>query len=290
LGLLAIWFCNSLRIALLIGIGSTWSPAVALGGLHSQAGWIFFNLVAISVAGLSLRSPFFTKENGASETVPLAASSNVTAYLGPFLVLMAANIIAAAFSDGFDWLYPVKVIATLVALMLFPHGWKMLTHVSSDGEPSRRWSMLSPVLNGVLVFILWIGLVWRADDPRGVPEVLSAVPPAMAIVWIFFRVFGSVVTVPLVEELAFRGYLMRRLASPEFESMALRAAPFWSVAISSLAFGLMHQHWFAGMLAGAAYAIAARGRNRLRDAVLAHAVTNGLIAVMVLTCDAWWLW
>jgi CAAX prenyl protease-like protein len=216
--------------------------------------------------------------------------ANVTGFLAPFLVLMAFNLLAAAFSDGFDWLYPAKVIATVLALVLFPQGWRMLRQPCEARGPIRFGGTWLPILNGVIVFAVWVGLVWDADGSRGMPEALRAAPPAMAVIWIIFRVFGSVITVPIVEELAFRGYLMRRLAVPDFASVPLRSVPFWCVAASSLAFGLMHQQWLAGILAGGAYAFAARSHNRLRDAVLAHAVTNGLIAFTVLSRDAWWLW
>jgi membrane protease YdiL (CAAX protease family) len=43
-------------------------------------------------------------------------------------------------------------------------------------------------------------------------------------------------------------------------------------------------------LAGIAYALAYRRRGELSDAVMAHAVTNGLIAITVLTTGAWSLW
>ena len=45
--LLASWLMNLVRLAVLIAIGSAGYPAVALGGFHSQAGWILFRCVAL---------------------------------------------------------------------------------------------------------------------------------------------------------------------------------------------------------------------------------------------------
>ena len=60
LGVVAIWLANAVRIAALILIGTWFSPAVALGGFHSQAGWLAFNVVALGLVAVAGRSPFFS--------------------------------------------------------------------------------------------------------------------------------------------------------------------------------------------------------------------------------------
>ena len=45
-GIVIVWLLNAVRIALLILIGNAGAPHIALGGFHSQAGWIAFNGVA----------------------------------------------------------------------------------------------------------------------------------------------------------------------------------------------------------------------------------------------------
>ncbi len=60
--------------------------------------------------------------------------------------------------------------------------------------------------------------------------------------------------------------------------------------ISSVLFGLLHGRWFAGILAGLAYALVVRRRGNFGDAVLAHAITNAQIAATVLLTGAWQLW
>ena len=105
-------------------------------------------------------------------------------------------------------------------------------------------------------------------------------------IWIVFRVLGGVVTVPVAEELAFRGFLLRRLVSSDFESVCCRTWTWLSVAGSSVLFGLMHgDQWLAESLpvccTPACFCI---GRI---DAVFALAITNGLIAVCVLLGGRW---
>ena len=60
--------------------------------------------------------------------------------------------------------------------------------------------------------------------------------------------------------------------------------------VSSACFGLLHDRWLAGTLAGFCYALALYRRKQIGDAVLAHGCTNALIAVFVLTQGRWSLW
>ncbi|HET6335628.1 MAG TPA: CAAX prenyl protease-related protein, partial [Polyangiales bacterium] len=109
--------------------------------------------------------------------------------------------------------------------------------------------------------------------------------------WIAVRVVGSCLVVPIAEELAFRAYLLRRLISPNFLEVSKTQLTVVSFLASSLAFGLLHgRDWIAATVAGVAYALAQRVRGRTSDAVVAHAVTNALIAIAVLVFGAYWLW
>ena len=52
----------------------------------------------------------------------------------------------------------------------------------------------------------------------------------------------------------------------------------------------MHGRWLAGFAAGMIFALAYYRRGRVADAAVAHAVTNALIAALVLGGGAWNLW
>jgi len=127
-----------------------------------------------------------------------------------------------------------------------------------------------------------------AED--GIERALVALPPSWAAVWLGWRILGTVVTVPLAEELAFRGYLLRRLVAHEFEAVAARRFSWVGLLVSSLAFGALHGRLLAGTLAGMCYALAYRRRGELADAVVAHATTNAALAVWVMTVGSWSDW
>jgi exosortase E/protease (VPEID-CTERM system) len=278
LGTAVIWSVNAVRITALIAIGSWGAPEVALGGFHSQAGALAFAAVALGLVVLAQRLRFFA-------AVPLSAGvPNPTAgYVAPLLALVAATMVTAAFASTPERLYPVRVLAVAAALWLLRHhyaGW--------------QWSWSWPaVAIGVAAFALWMALEWAVPPAPGGAESaggLAGLPGGLAALWLAFRVVGSVVAVPLAEELAFRGYLIRRLIARDFQSVAPGRFTWLSFLVSSGLFGLLHGRWLAGMLVGMLYALALYRRGKVGDAVLAHATTNALLAVYVLATESWSLW
>ena len=96
---------------------------------------------------------------------------------------------------------------------------------------------------------------------------------------------------PIAEELAFRGFLARRLIDREFDRLPFSALTPLSVVVSSVAFGLLYgQHWIAGIVTGLACAAILRRRGRIGDAVVAHATSNLLLAAWILLRGDWGLW
>jgi exosortase E/protease (VPEID-CTERM system) len=283
-GVAILWSLNVLRITALILIGAAGAPAVAVGGFHSAAGWICFNAVAFGLSLVAQRLPWFTGKR----TPPPAASNDAienpsAAYLIPFLAILAAAMIGRASSGGFEWLYPLRFFAAGTALWVF-----------RDKYSKLDWSFdwLAPAV-GVAVFGVWMALESFHGAPANstLGTSLAALPAAGRIAWIAFRILAAVITVPVAEELAFRGFLMRRLISADFESVGLHVFRISAVLISSLAFGALHgDRWIAGAIAGLLYAGAQMWRGRIGDAILAHGVTNALIAAWVLYSGQWNLW
>ena len=80
---------------------------------------------------------------------------------------------------------------------------------------------------------------------------------------------------------------MRRLISADFQQVPPGRFTWLSFVVSSAVFGVLHGHWIAGTLAGMAYAAVVYRTGRFRDAVLAHAVTNGLLAAVGFETGYW---
>ena len=281
LALLLVWILNCLRVAALVLIGIWGAPEVAIDGFHTQAGWVAFCAVALGICVLARRVTWFLEAPVRESDVEV--SHPAAAYLIPLLAVLAASMLARLASDGFEWLYPLRVIAAAGALWYFRDHYRL-----------AQWRPGWPAVGyGVPVYALWVGYEYVAApaDIAGMPSALSGASAGLAVTWIAIRALGSIVTVPLTEELAFRGFLMRQFSGAEFESVRWRQVSWTAIMLSSLAFGLLHgARWIPGTLAGVAYALAVRQRGSLGDAVVAHAMTNALIAVTVLLTGMWHLW
>jgi exosortase E/protease (VPEID-CTERM system) len=279
IGTVLVWLLNVLRIVLLVIIGSSGHEDIATQGFHYHAGTLLFCTAALGLGAWAGSSRLFSaalpERRGETFDNPTAA------YLLPFVVILATALVTGSMSGGgFDALYGVRILTTAVVLWLVRDrlrdaGWRV------------SWS---GALLGVAAFAIWIGLAGGTEGHGDVGAAIGALDPAARLSWIALRCAGAIVLVPLVEELAFRGYLARRLTATDFERLSLRAISWPAILASSAVFGVMHHDAVAGGLVGILYALAARRRGQLGDAVLAHAVTNALLAITVLATGRWALW
>ena len=283
-GVATIFLLNAARIAALILIGNAGAPQIAVGGFHSQAGWIAFNAVAFGFSIAATRVPWLKSKDAVAPASANESSENPTLpYLLPFLTILAVGLLTTAASSDFEWLYPVRFLAAAAVLWTLRKRYLAL---------NWRFSWFGPFI-GVLVFALWIAFdaLAKTTSADAMPAALAASTASIRIAWIVIRALAAVVTVPFAEELAFRGFLLRRLATPRFETLPLTAFTWLGLAVSSVAFGLLHGHfWFVGTVAGLLYAWAMLRRGRIGEAVIAHATTNALLACYVLVFHKWHLW
>jgi hypothetical protein len=167
------------------------------------------------------------------------------------------------------------------------------------GGPSKP---LMSIVVGIAVFVIWvapdvIAPWWRHTLLFNNPIVghpAGNTPPASQHdpVFLTFRIAISVIAVPILEELFWRGWLMRWLIdSKDFERVPLGTfapAAFW---LTALLFASEHgSFWDVGLLAGIAYnGWMVRTRN-LWDCIIAHATTNGILAAYVIGAGKWEYW
>jgi len=119
---------------------------------------------------------------------------------------------------------------------------------------------------------------------------LAYLPSVLSLIWLGFRVLGSVLIVPIAEELAFRGYVIRKLTAQDFAAVRPGQVTWRAFFLSSLLFGVLHGRWVAGTVAGMGYALVFTQRGKLANAIVAHMTTNALIAMQVLMRHEWSLW
>lgn len=277
LGALAALAANVLRLSILILVGAWGYPNLAASGLHSKLGWILFTAMVLGTVAIAERLRWIQRAAPRAGEASGGVPAEAGAYLGPLLAALATALVTRAFGEGsFDPWYGARVVAgagVLLALRRFLP------------RPSLSWSWES------LAIGLTVGAAWVAFGVAEPPAGSASAPgghPGWA--WVAVRLAGSCLLIPVIEELAFRGFLLRWLASPEFERAPPRTWTWQAVALSSLAFGAIHAHFVLGTVAGVAFAVSSLRRGRLADAVLAHAVANGVIAGAVLLGGRWDLW
>jgi len=279
LGAVVIFGLNAVRIALLLLIGNAGYVEIASYGFHSQAGWITFIAASCGIAIGSQKVRWVCRR--APEATRVATDNPTTAFLLPFIVLLGVGIVSKALSGRFETLYPVRLVAGGAALWLCRPKLAAL---------NWQWSWRGPVA-GVAVFGFWILAAHYLLPLRDIPVQLASLPPLARSTWIASRVFTASLIVPFIEELAYRGYLMRRLTNEEFAVVPFQRVRYSALIITSILFGLGHGAlWMPGIVAGLAFGWIAIRQGSIGEAVAAHATCNALIAACVLEFGQWQLW
>ena len=222
-----------------------------------------------------------------------------TPRVAPFLVFLALTFCQGEFGAASAyWFYLAKTLAGVWLI------WEMRPMVSE-----MRWAFSwEAAVVGVGVFAVWVGISgeWTTQNSLWVKLGISH-PPAIPVLpwnpneqfgsgstlaWMFVivRILGSTFVVPPLEEVFYRSFLHRYIAKQNFLSVPLNQflpMPFFATAA---VFGFSHNEWLAGILCGAAYQWLVIRKNRLGDAMTAHAITNLLLGVWIVWKDAWYFW
>jgi len=215
------------------------------------------------------------------------AASPIYVRVMPFVTFYALTLCQGAVGGaGPYWCYLLK---TLVGAWLL---WQMWAFV-----PEMRWAFSwEAAVVGVAVCVMWIGLdpFYPKMTPSGpVPNPNLVFGQNSGFAWFFLMVhlLGSTVVVPPLEEVFYRSFLYRYFVKLDFQAMPFCRYHALSFVVTSVIFGAgEHYQWLAGVLCGMAYQWLVIRKNRLGDAITAHAVTNFLLGLWVIWKDAWNFW
>ena len=200
------------------------------------------------------------------------------------------------------WLFVAIIVLAWVAWDTGSDPMRLVRGLPWIGDFLRRMmppdlSVLPAALSGAQVALvagLIVGALWMLRLPPAATAAsvcvavwLYALPPAAAAAWVVLRAFGSIILVPMAEELAFRGYLHRALIARRVETVAQGQFTWLAFTVSTVLFGLIHQRWLAAMLAGAAYAILMYRTGRLADPIAAHMASNAAIVFWAVAAGQW---
>ena len=163
----------------------------------------------------------------------------------------------------------------------------------------RRWA--PTLILGAAVFLIWVGpdllfphyrQQWLFQNPL-TGAVRSSLPAGLRTdpVVLMLRVFRAVIVVPIVEELFWRGWLMRWLIETDFRRVPFGTYAPLSFWVTALMFASEHgPFWDVGLIAGVVYNWWAIRTKSLADCILAHAVTNAALCAWVIVAGRWEYW
>jgi CAAX prenyl protease-like protein len=188
--------------------------------------------------------------------------------------------------------YLAKTIVVATMLILFRHHYTRI-----------RWNhWWLGVIVGVVGIFQWVPMqLWLQNHfaffhPPAPDAIFNPyrdiVSPPMQTAFIAVRILGAVLLVPVMEELFWRDFLWRQILAPNDFKLAQVGEWGWApFLIVSGAFALVHGNWW---LTSIVWALMVGGllvyTKSLGACIIAHAITNLLLAVYVLRTHDWTFW
>ncbi len=224
-------------------------------------------------------------------------------FLLPFLVYIVAGAMEPSPAD-FARLYPIlytfKIALTLAAVAFVWPGYRQFPW---------RVSPLA-ILVGIVGGPLWIGLclprlehscllpvlkqvglgVLVGDRPAFNPfDPSHNLPAAWAWGFLAVRFFGLAAVVPLIEEFFLRGFVMRFVMERDWWKVPFGTASRLAIVLGTVVPMLYHPELLAAAVWFSLITwLMLRTRN-IWDCVVAHAITNLILGIYVVTSGNWWL-
>jgi CAAX prenyl protease-like protein len=204
----------------------------------------------------------------------------------PFVVFAALTMVQGRLGDSSQyWIYAAK---TLIGAWLL---WLARPYIKE-----MRWTFSWEAgVVGIAIFLVWVGFDGHypmSFEPMSSfhPERTYGPGSALAIAFLAIRLLGSSLVVPPLEEVFYRSFLYRYLIKSDFQNVSLGRWEWKAFLICSLVFGLGHYEWLPGILCGLTYQGLVCRKGRLGDAMTAHAITNFLLGIWVITRQAYHFW
>ena len=227
-----------------------------------------------------------------------AENRALTAYVTPFAVFMlglalVSGVQAFAPPEGAPlwlaqpvyWVYPLQTIVCGALLAWF---WKHY-------EWGAHWHALVGIAAGLLVLAVWISPQWiLGAEPRttGFDPRTFAGNPALWWGSVALRFLRLVIVVPLLEEIFWRGFLMRYLIKDPFTKVPFGEFSWFSFTGVAVLFGLAHwgPDFAPAIITGIIYNLVAVRTKSLAACVIAHAVTNLGLGIYIMQTGQWGFW
>ena len=171
---------------------------------------------------------------------------------------MLSALLVSAFATQPGLAYPLRVVLMIGVVGFF---WQFMRQIPWRLDPVA-------ILVGAAIGVMWVAIPVAEAETAPYGELTGV----LLLGWFVARGLGTIVLVPLIEELFFRDYLERRLRFGTGMAWRLLAA-----IITAGLFAALHDRWVEAFIAGLAFSYVMSRSDRVGDAVLSHAVANALV-------------
>ena len=186
------------------------------------------------------------------------------------------------------WIYPVKTLVVVAALLYY---WRQYEELSWPPKLSFS-SLVLALVTGMVVYFAWVRMDWswamQGERSAGYNPFLEEGVAGYSLA--AFRLFGAAIVVPIMEEIFWRSFLMRYLILSRFETIPLGTVTPLSFGLVAVLFGVEHDLWLAGMMAGMTYGLLLAFTRNLWACIVAHGITNSALGIHVLVTHEWYWW
>lgn len=213
----------------------------------------------------------------------------------PFAVFIAFIVLESMAGEwlragGLDtrWLYGARAVTVGFLLLVF---WRHYAELHTCAGITGRKAAVAGAA-GILVFVLWINLD-QSWAMVGQPATFDpTLPQGQGVDWtlVFFRLLGLAVVVPIMEELFWRSYLLRRVDAQDFLAHDPGRVSIYAIAICAVLFASEHNQWLAGLIAGLIYTLVYMHGRNLWLPIISHAITNVALGWWILATNQWQFW
>jgi CAAX prenyl protease-like protein len=213
----------------------------------------------------------------------------------PFAIFMTFIVAQSLVGDHLQswglevrWLYAARIVMVAAALTWL---WRHFSELHDFTGVTAR-GLACAVAAGIAVFILWINLdfAWaRLGDLSGFDPSLAD-GTGLAFQFVFFRLLGLAIIVPVMEELFWRSFLLRWLEQQNFLLQDPAKVGVRAMFICAALFAVEHNLWLAGIIAGLAYGLVYVIGRSLWLAIISHATTNAALGAWILATRSWQFW
>jgi len=195
------------------------------------------------------------------------------------------------------WLYALRTFGALAVALVF---WKYFPPL---GRAHVGWA----VIFGLLTAVMWVGVhkffagfewyKWTQSLGRDAPKEIyyncfEQLGDGVSL-WLFLivRIGGASIVVPIIEEIFWRGFVLRVLIDWwRWDRIPLGAYTFRSFVLCSLLSAAEHPMWEVGILCWVVYNLLFYWKKSLLFLMATHGVTNFALYVYVVLTKDWVFW